>query len=160
VGRAAENRRVEEGVQRETAAQLARVSNTGSVRAATSCFGWLRASRFASRSRPLTGLRMSYDPPCGFGGQVTCDTLFAAVSGISTCNPTNFDTSQLLPTQMPDVDIGLIWILSAIQFSLPSDLLSARDASAPNMLNIHVQPEQTQELIAQHLFANKTNRLQ
>jgi hypothetical protein len=34
------------------------------------------------------------------------NTLFAAVSGINTYAPTNFDVSQLLPTQMPNVDIG------------------------------------------------------
>jgi hypothetical protein len=35
------------------------------------------------------------------------NTLFAAVSGINTYAPTNFDVSQLLPTQMPNVDIGI-----------------------------------------------------
>lgn len=33
-------------------------------------------------------------------------TLFAAVSGINTYDPTHFGVFELLPTEMPEVDIG------------------------------------------------------
>jgi hypothetical protein len=33
-------------------------------------------------------------------------TLYAVLSGINTYDPTHFDVSQLIPAQMPDVDIG------------------------------------------------------
>src|SRR5207237_7384419 len=47
VGRAAEDRRVAERVQRGEAAQFAGLSNASGVRAATSSFLRLRASRYA-----------------------------------------------------------------------------------------------------------------
>lgn len=34
------------------------------------------------------------------------ETLFAVVSGINTYDATDFDVSELIPTQMPDVDVG------------------------------------------------------
>jgi len=57
VGRAAEDRRVAEGVQRGAAAQFAGLSNASGIRTATSSFNRLRRAPrdYAARSCPTRG---------------------------------------------------------------------------------------------------------
>src|SRR2546430_16020285 len=69
VGRAAEDRRVAERVQRGEAAQFAGLSNASGVRAATSSFLRLRASRYAGGRNPLTGCECRMIQPADPGGR-------------------------------------------------------------------------------------------
>ncbi len=69
VGRTAENRRVEQGVQRRTSARRLRISDASGVCATTSSFLRVRASLYAGGRNPLTGYECRMIQPADPGGR-------------------------------------------------------------------------------------------
>src|SRR6185437_6820899 len=110
VGRAAEDRRVAEGVQRGAPAQRPGLSNASSVRAATRSGARLRPTLrgYAGRRRPLTGwpCRMIHPADPGGRSQYTIGsprTQFVHVDHlgstrlITTMTPSVLDSLDFLP---------------------------------------------------------------